>query len=164
MISTEISSFSIFLIAAVACDANATPTLCEPSEIVYFSCRTQAKILSLCASKDLSRSKGYLQFRQGQKGSVTQTFPATKQHPENLFSNTRDYFTDGVEYALRFKADELSYAVYETITFPTPARNARHQFGLRVAKGDTVIRDIPCRPANPQTVYYFDLKEDFFSK
>src|ERR1044071_2779627 len=60
-------------------------SLCARTEQIIFSCLTKrsgssspttpAKIVSLCASRDLDKERGYLQYRYGLPGKVELEFP-----------------------------------------------------------------------------------------
>lgn len=63
--------------------ATSAATLCEQQEKVYFSCSTkQAKIISVCGSKDFTQKDAYLQYRFGLKEKIELQFPDTK--PDSL--------------------------------------------------------------------------------
>src|SRR5213592_2066971 len=68
-------------------------TLCARDERVIFSCpiRRPAKIVSLCASKDLTSETGYLQYRFGLPGKVELEFPKDRTGTQQKFQYTH-YF------------------------------------------------------------------------
>lgn len=46
-------------------------TLCSGSEEIYFSCPLEnGKTISVCASEDVSRNRGYVKYKYGDKSSV----------------------------------------------------------------------------------------------
>src|ERR1044072_10023016 len=57
-----------------------TGTLCEKGERVIFSCpvKRPAKIVSLCASKNLTSETGYLQYRFGLPGKIELQFSTNR--------------------------------------------------------------------------------------
>jgi hypothetical protein len=72
----------ILLIATglfIATTAFAADTLCTTQEIIIFSCSTGTNIVSVCASHELSTSKGYMQYRFGRIGKVEQSIPKVKK-------------------------------------------------------------------------------------
>jgi hypothetical protein len=83
----------------------AAATLCQPDEQVLFSCAVKLKdrIVSLCAAKDLSATKGYLQYRFGTSGKIELQFPETRENSQKALhyghyfraqvDQTRIYFT-----------------------------------------------------------------------
>jgi hypothetical protein len=52
-------------------------SLCTKDERIIFSCpvKRPAKIVSVCASKDLTSDRGYLQYRFGLPGKIELEFP-----------------------------------------------------------------------------------------
>lgn len=71
---------------AVACLAVApafAQSLCTPDETVVFACRAKAKLVSACASKNLSAHRGYLQFRIGKGSRAEVSYPAARARPAN---------------------------------------------------------------------------------
>lgn len=150
------------MVLAIARPAHGAPTLCKKTEINYFSCKAGAQIISLCASRDLSSTSGYMQFRYGRKGNIEQIFPKEKKHPKGLFSNTHENYTDGVEFGLHFNVGDVTYTVYNTITFPGSNRDQANRHGLRITKGDAFMKETECVPSNPEEVFHFDLDSEFF--
>ncbi|CAN0625838.1 protein of unknown function [Burkholderia multivorans] len=55
-------------------------TLCQPHEEIYFSCLVGRRIISLCASGNISPSNGCVQYRFGELNHVKLQFPG-KLHP-----------------------------------------------------------------------------------
>src|SRR5213594_3849147 len=68
-------------------------TLCATSERIIFSCpiRRPAKIVSLCASKDLTSERGYLQYRFGVPEKIELEFPKSRTGTQPQFQYTH-YF------------------------------------------------------------------------
>ena len=62
-------------------------TLCAADERVIFSCvlRQTAKSVSVCASKDLTNEKGYLQYRFGMPGKIELEFPKDRANTQQQF-------------------------------------------------------------------------------
>ena len=76
----------------------AATTLCAADEQVIFSCpiKRPAKLVSLCASKDLTKTKGYLQYRFGLPGTVELEFPKTRESTQVAFKY-KHYFRAQVD-------------------------------------------------------------------
>ena len=74
-------------IASLGCTAASTPafaqSLCTADETVVFTCAAKAKIVSACASKDVSPHGGYLQFRIGKGNRVEVSYPASRARTAN---------------------------------------------------------------------------------
>lgn len=62
-------------------------TLCSTGERVIFSCpiRRPAKIVSLCASKDLTSERGYVQYRFGLPGKIELEYPKERTGTQQKF-------------------------------------------------------------------------------
>src|SRR5712691_7480717 len=66
-------------------------SLCAKDEHIIFSCAVKrtaklpAKIVSLCASRDLDKERGYLQYRFGLPGKVELEFPKGRQGTQQQF-------------------------------------------------------------------------------
>jgi hypothetical protein len=90
-------------------------SLCTRNEKVIFSCRIEksTKLLSVCGSKDLDQTKGYLQYRFGRTGAVELQFPADRQNTQKQFSYER-YTRPLVTYlTLSFETNGYQYSLHQ---------------------------------------------------
>lgn len=90
-------------------------TLCAADERVIFSCvlRPPAKIVSMCASKDLTNEKGYLQYRFGLPEKIELEFPKDREHTQQQFEYSH-YFRARVDLTeINFTVDGVSYSVFD---------------------------------------------------
>ena len=90
-------------------------TLCAADERVIFSCalRQPAKIVSVCASKDLTSEKGYLQYRFGMPGKVELEFPQDRTRTQQQFEYSH-YFRARVDMTeINFTVNGVSYSVFD---------------------------------------------------
>jgi hypothetical protein len=73
-------------------------TLCAKDERVIFSCpiKRPAKIVSLCASKDLASDRGYLQYRFGLPEKIELEFPKERTGTQQKFQYSH-YFRAQVD-------------------------------------------------------------------
>lgn len=73
-------------------------TLCAKNERVIFSCpiKSPAKIVSLCASKDLTSDRGYLQYRFGLPEKIELEFPKERTGTQQKFQYSH-YFRAQVD-------------------------------------------------------------------
>jgi hypothetical protein len=88
-------------------------SLCARDERIIFSCpvRKPAKIVSLCASKDLASDKGYLQYRFGLPGKVELEFPKERTGTQQQFQYTH-YFRAQVDLTeISFKNNGYEYQI-----------------------------------------------------
>jgi hypothetical protein len=91
-------------------------TLCTRDERVIFSCpvKKPAKIVSVCASKDLASDRGYLQYRFGLPGKVELEFPKDRTGTQQKFQYTH-YFRARVDLTeINFTIDGYQYQVFDT--------------------------------------------------
>ena len=73
-------------------------SLCARDERIIFSCpvKRPAKIVSLCASKDLTADKGYLQYRFGLPEKIELEFPKDRTGTQQQFKYSH-YFRARVD-------------------------------------------------------------------
>ena len=98
-------------------------SLCVRTEQVIFSCLTKrsrsissttpAKIVSLCASRDLDKEHGYLQYRYGLPSKVELEFPKTRRGTQQMFQYTHymRYQVDLTE--INFEIDGYRYQIFD---------------------------------------------------
>jgi hypothetical protein len=90
-------------------------TLCAKEERIIFSCvlRRTAKIVSVCASHDLTNDKGYLQYRFGMPGKIELEFPKDRTNTQQGFEYSH-YFRARVDLTeINFTVDGVSYSVFD---------------------------------------------------
>jgi hypothetical protein len=79
-----------WLLSAIVLVGRATaaepPSLCQQQENIVWSCLYGKKIYSVCASKDVNDTRGYVQYRAGTPKNIEFKYPAALQPPENLFA------------------------------------------------------------------------------
>jgi hypothetical protein len=100
-----------------------TNSLCKADEQTFFSCTAnKGKLISVCGSKDLSETNGYLQYRFGKLNKKPElTFPSSYQHPKNNFALANVGSAKSSAYNFRFKTSSFNYVVYvSTHAFGTP--------------------------------------------
>ena len=89
-------------------------SLCAQDEQVIWSCEiANRKIASVCASKQLDKAGGYLQYRFGLPGKIELQYPQQREDTQTAFAYYR-YTRPLVTYlGLRFKINEYEYEVYD---------------------------------------------------
>jgi hypothetical protein len=88
-------------------------SLCARDERIIFSCpiRKPAKIASICASKDLTSGRGYLQYRFGLPGKIELEFPKERTGTQQQFHYTH-YFRARVDLTeISFSINGYEYQV-----------------------------------------------------
>jgi hypothetical protein len=142
--------------------ADKQSSFCTPMEQVVFSCRTGAKLVSVCASKDASRTKGYMQYRFGKPDA---TEPLEMILPDAQILPSKAATGDNVPYAgggaswLRFSKGGYSYTVYNGIGRWGPKGETQEKNGLLVERSGKQVANLKCsnQPAS-------ELGPDFFDK
>jgi len=90
-------------------------SLCSNGERVMFSAmvRGSNKLVSLCSSKQLTDSQGYLQYRFGRPGKVELEFPKNREATQSGFRYSR-YTRPLVTYVvLRFETGGYLYSIHQ---------------------------------------------------
>lgn len=90
-------------------------TLCAKDERVIFSCAVKrpAKIVSVCASKDLTSDQGYLQYRFGLPGKIELEYPKDRNGSQEKFQYTHYFRAQFDLTAINFNIDGYEYSVFD---------------------------------------------------
>jgi hypothetical protein len=144
MRSTIVLSIIFFLCAA---PVSAHSNLCSPKEMVVLSCKVKdGKILSLCASPDLSETNGTLHYRFGRPGAVELSYPQGDGHPRTMFR--RGPIGSGFGEFVRFTQAGATYTV-EYADGPR-VRGGIHA-GVMIHKGTKRVAWVSCA-SGPETI------------
>ncbi|ASQ46053.1 lysozyme inhibitor LprI family protein [Legionella clemsonensis] len=107
--------FLFLLLFSVASFAESN-SLCQRNEQILFSCPTKnEKIISLCASENLSATTGYLQYRFGKKNNIELYYPEREIPPGKAFTGRSQMFSGGGGIYLRFSKNNYDYIIYSGI-------------------------------------------------
>lgn len=90
-------------------------TLCAKDERVIFSCpiKRPAKIVSVCASKNLTADQGYLQYRFGLPGKIELEYPKDRKGTQEKFQY-KHYFRARFDItSIDFNIDGYEYSVFD---------------------------------------------------
>ena len=92
-----------------------TNTLCARDERVIFSCpvKKPAKIVSICAAKDLTSNRGYLQYRFGLPEKIELEFPKDRKGTQEKFQYTHYFRARFDMTAINFNIDGYEYSVFD---------------------------------------------------
>jgi len=102
----------VFLaVAAYPGSSSGQTSLCQSDEQDVWSCSTARKTYSICASRDLDGSSGYMQYRVGKPSAIEFSFPEDLKHPRGVFEFS--VLAKGVSLAFENKGFE--YGVYESV-------------------------------------------------
>jgi hypothetical protein len=141
-------------LAACLCVASAAhagaPSLCASEETNLFTCSIGKKLVSVCASKDVSTTSGYVQYRFGHSGQAPELeYPAEKVPPASHFSWGFTGYAKGSTENLLFTRSGYTYTVYSE-------RNAFdvNGWGVRVKTPDGKSRRLACSEQSPSDTLY----------
>lgn len=115
---------------------------CSSQETTVFNCSAGKKIISVCASKDLDKSAGYLQYRFGPKAAPEVQVPQAKIHPGASIKSGTLMFSGGGGAYIRFSNGGYDYVVYTAI-----GRGWGVKEGVAVEKGGKLAANVPCKTA-----------------
>jgi len=90
-------------------------TLCAKDERVIFACalRRPAKIVSVCASKNLTRETGYLQYRFGLPAKIELEYPKERTGTQQKFEYTHYFRAQFDLTEINFTIDGVNYSVFD---------------------------------------------------
>ncbi len=121
-------------------------TLCSTDEQVIFSCgiKGSSKTLSICASRPLTKNKGYLQYRFGAPGKTELEFPASREGSLARFSYSH-YFRAQVDNTeVSFKNEGYEYSVFSD--YEGDVKPIINETGVRITDTATAKeRTLLCR-------------------
>ncbi|MGQ3299029.1 hypothetical protein [Reyranella sp.] len=127
----------------------AQASFCTPTEVIVFSCRTSPiKLVSVCASRDASASKGYLQYRTGKPDSgepLDLTLPAAQLPPPQAASGESVPFSGGGAAWLRVAAkNNVAFVVYTGIGKWGPRGEIQEKAGVAVERDGKSVANLNC--------------------
>ena len=136
-------------------------SLCEKGEKVIFSCaiRRPAKIVSLCASNDVSKDRGYVQYRFGLPKKVELEFPKTRTSTQAQFKYSHYFRAQFDQTELNFESDRYQYTIFDD--YNGEQKPASHEQGIRITAPDGKETALSCR--GRAQADYSDLSDVFGS-
>jgi hypothetical protein len=108
-------------------------TMCYSHEEIYFSCPVGEKIVSVCASGNISPKNGYVKYRFGHPGKPEFQFPEKSDPPMNKFSVSDFHGGNISSIHLKFKVGKYTYVVYQSATS-----------GVYVTRNGRTVRNLLC--------------------
>ena len=121
-------------------------TLCARDERIIFSCpiRRPAKIVSLCASKNLTSERGYLQYRFGVPEKIELEFPKDRTGTQQKFKYTHyfraqfdlteiSFTSNGYEYQITddYNGEEKPAQTTQGVSVTAPGKPKEVNFTCR---------------------------------
>jgi hypothetical protein len=143
------AAFLLALAAAPLAFAKApAESFCTPQEEVIFACRTGAKLVSVCASKDASPTKGSVEYRFGKpdpKAPLELKLPEAPMLPPKAATGTNVPFAGGGGAWMRFRKGEYAYVAYSGIGKWGPKGETATKAGIVVERGGKAIATLRCK-------------------
>jgi hypothetical protein len=89
-------------------------SLCAKDERIIFSCpvKRPEKIVSVCASKDLTSERGYLQYRFGLPGKIELEYPKDRTGTQQKFKYNHYFRAQFDMTEIGFTIDGYEYSVF----------------------------------------------------
>jgi hypothetical protein len=120
-------------------------SFCTPRETVVFTCYTGAKLVSVCASPNLSPTAGYVQYRFGKPGEPLEiTLPEGEVHPRKAAYGTNVGYSGGGASWLRFRKAPYAYVVYSGVGRWGPKGATMAKQGVAVENKGKVVANLKC--------------------
>lgn len=92
-----------------------TASLCNANEKIIFNCKikSSANSLSVCASQNLSKDSGYIQYRFGRTGAIELEYPAEKEISRASFLFARYTRFQVSRFNLSFSNNNVNYTIFD---------------------------------------------------
>lgn len=140
--------------------AVAAASLCAPAESVVFSCPVGKKVVSVCASQELSPKSGWAQYRFGTPGQTPEmTLPAGLVHPSKGAYGATEAFSGGGGAWLRFRNGPAAYVVFTGIGKWGPKGQTLSKAGVVVEQNGKQAAYLACSAKETS-----ELGPDWFGK
>ncbi|UYK85199.1 hypothetical protein NG827_01910 [Xanthomonas sacchari] len=86
--------------------------LCGKDELTLWTCQTRKREFSLCSSKTVNRTSGYLQYRASESSKLVLQYPAQQKPPTGLF--TYNTFPNG-NASIEFSNGGYRYSLFDPL-------------------------------------------------
>ena len=131
----------IGLVWLVPFPARAADASCRAHEDTIFSCALGTKRVAVCASHDLSPTRGYVQYRFGPKNAPAFIIPASTEPSSRAALQARTLmFAGGGGGYIRFLNGRYHYIVYTAI-----GKGWGTKDGVAVEKDGKLLTHFPCQ-------------------
>lgn len=118
---------------------------CTSMETNIFSCTTGARMVSVCASKAVSPTSGYVQYRFGKPGEpLEMTLPESHVPPPKAAYGANVAFSGGGGSWMRFRNGPTSYVVYSGIGRWGKGGGTAEKAGVVVEKNGKQAANVKC--------------------
>lgn len=135
---------SLVILALLLVGPQQQRSLCTSDEKIVFNCTLKnSKIVSLCSSREISKDRGYLQYRFGKPGSIELEFPKERDTYQQVFTYTH-YFRAQVDLTeISFTSEGHHYSIFDD--YNGEERLARSVQGLKVTPPKRKEVTLNCR-------------------
>ncbi|HEY3104903.1 MAG TPA: hypothetical protein VGJ69_15060 [Pyrinomonadaceae bacterium] len=133
-------------------------TLCARDERVIFACllKQPAKIVSVCASKNLTSETGYLQYRFGLPEKIELEFPKDRAGTQQKFEYSH-YFRARVDLTeINFTVNGVNYSVFDD--YQGEEKPAFSEQGIAINWPDTGKKEVRLTCRTKPKADYTDLQ------
>jgi hypothetical protein len=131
--------------------ASNASSFCTAAETVVFACQTGAKQVSVCASRTVSPTTGYVQYRFGSSGAAGKSgapleiaHPAGQVHPLKAAYGSNETFSGGGGAWMRFRNPPYAYVVYSGIGRWGPSGEPTSKEGVVIEKDGNAVANLKC--------------------
>ena len=134
-------------------------SLCESTEKTVFSCTVgkAAKMVSLCSSKELTKDRGYLQYRFGLPGKIELEFPKQREESRSAFKYSHYFRAQFDQTEISFNSDGYEYAIFDD--YNGEQKPAQRDQGIRITPPTGKETTLSCR--GKAKAQYGDLADVF---
>ena len=135
-------------------------SLCESGEKIVFSCKVEiaAKFVSLCSSKELTKDRGYLQYRFGLPGKIELEFPKQRAQTQSAFKYSHYFRAQVDETEISFTRGGHEYTVFDN--YRGDQKPVIHRQGVTVMLPNSA-KPVSLACVGKATAHYEDLPEAF---
>ena len=117
-------------------------TLCAAGEDARFSCAAKnGKVISICASPDLSATTGSIQYRFGRPGAVELSYPADPATGRTALTWNTQNHASSQSFNVVFQNGGFTYTVYDQDTMGSASQNGS---GILIEKPSAEPISIAC--------------------
>ena len=134
-------------------------SLCESNEKMVFNCTVgkTAKLVSLCSSKELTKDRGYLQYRFGLPGKIELEFPKQREQTQSAFKYSHYFRAQFDQTEISFTSDGYEYAIFDD--YNGEQKPAQRDQGIRITPPNGKETTLSCR--GKAKAQYGDLADVF---
>lgn len=120
-------------------------SLCGVQEKVVFSCYVKKKLVSLCATPEITAKTGRLTYRFGLFGKTPElTYPTVDTTPEDAFSASFMSWPHKDYAAVSFSLADHTYTIYSNNEDFGEAPGRSYGAGVLVGKSKKIVADLWC--------------------